>query len=168
MKNKHLAIPASLFILALFLFSCAGSHPNSKILVGSWRPVSAEKYIDPSKAESQQPAVPDSAALAKQRNKNPNEMSDQQKAAQEWQRMVNTEERSPLVIHQDKTAEKAYHNQTVKGSFKLKHHGTRIIFTEEKTGQILKADILEINDTTIVLIERLPVGDIKVKYVKQR
>jgi hypothetical protein len=170
MNKRNPLLLISLVVLAAFLFSCASTHPNAKILVGSWKPESAEKYIDPAKAkkeEQKKEANADSSKMAKNSKTPSNDMTAEQKTEAEWARMVNTEKRTPLVVKADNTLEKTYHNKTIKGTWKLKRHGTRIIMVESTTGQKLQADILEISDTTIVVVERLPVGDIKVKYIKQ-
>ncbi|HTX88094.1 MAG TPA: hypothetical protein VMC08_03830 [Bacteroidales bacterium] len=169
MNSRKLVLPVWMIVMTVFLFACSITSPNAKLLVGSWKPVSAEKYVDPAKAKPvvKQQAVPDSASLAKGKKTNPGMSEADHHAEMELERAINTEKRTPMIVKADKTAEKAYHQQTVKGSWKLKKQGKQIIFTEANSGKKLKADILQINDTTVVLVERLPVGDIKVKYVKQ-
>jgi hypothetical protein len=163
MNKSNALLPFTLVLLTVFLFSCASMSPNAKLLVGNWKPVSSERYIDPSKEKAEQKiTTPHTAAKVKSTQA----PSDQKDNGKEWDKMVKAESRAPMVIKADKTLEKTYHQQTLNGTWKLKHGGDRIIMTETKSGQKMHADIVQISDSVIVVIERLPVGDVKVKYVK--
>ncbi len=168
MIKRNSLLPLVMIFLTAFLFSCASLSPNNKILVGKWKPEYAEKYIEPGKEKKTETKVVSDTAAEKKSKTVTNEMPNQQRADAEWERMVNTEKRTPLIVNEDHTLQKTFHQKTVKGSWKLKNKGKRLIMTESTTGQKLRADILEINDSMMVVVERLPVGDIKVKYVKEK
>ena len=168
---KRLFLPILTIALAVFLLSCAGTHPNAKILVGSWQPVQAEKYI-PENAKKKPPKEKSQATDTSQSAKSGQlPLTKAQEAEKDleaqWGHMVEVEKKTPLVIKENFIAEKQYKSRLVRGTWNLKKQGTKILFKEELTGETLKADILEISDSTVVMVEHAPVGDIKVTYRKK-
>ena len=171
MKPRNIFLPLFTLVLAAFLFSCAGSHPNARMLVGNWQPVQAEKYI-PENAVKKSPKEKVQPVDTSQSAKNIQPaMTKAQEAEKEleaqWGHMVEVEKKTPLVVRENFLAEKQYKSRLVRGTWKLKKQGTRIVFKEEVTGETLKAEILEISDSSMVMVEHSPVGDIKVKYRKK-
>jgi hypothetical protein len=156
--------------LAAWLWSCATTSLNAKYLVGTWQPVSAEKYVPLQKKQKpvKEKAKPaDSTHIAKAGTVTPTISQADQRMADELNRLVETEKRTPLVIKDNFTAVKQYRNRTLTGTWKLKKQGTRIQLKEQTTGQTLRADILDITDSTMIIVEHAPQGMILVNYHKK-
>lgn len=170
MVKKGLFFYAAGFLLAIITTSCATVYPNEKLIVGKWRPVHAEEYIEmKANNTSSKPAV-------KQTEKNTVVVQNtetvttgaQAHSGDKMNRMIQTELQSPMVIYANKTAEKTFPNRTVTVTWKMKKKGTRVIATNEQTSRQLKLDILSVSDSTLVVVERSDEGNIKVKYIKDQ
>lgn len=173
MKNLQLFTFSTIFGLALLFSSCATNHEVEKLLVGKWNPVTIENLTPP----PPQPAATststsdssDSGKVGSERDlKFPNTVDSKEgKIA----RVMFDEMRSPVMIsitNNQKTFEKYYPGKTVKGSWKLKKNGKRITVKENESGRKLTIDIVSLTDSIAVVFEKLPFGEFKVKYAKQK
>lgn len=164
-KNKHINFFAALFAVAI-LASCAVYHPNEKIIIGTWRPVTVEKVVDSSALQAEaslkgQPSAqkPGTAGIA-------GEGSTGRKEA-ELDRLVQSEKRATMEIFADKTAIKNFPGKPLNATWKMKGKGTRIVAKNLENNMTFTIEILEINKERIVVIEHAPVGDIKITYERQ-
>jgi hypothetical protein len=175
MKKLKLIILSAFIIAIPFINGCKVTYPNEKYLNGKWVPVKVEKYIEPGKVaseqankqQSQQPVVKSDTNVQKDKAKNSGTVQSRT-PEQNLSRMIEVEQRTVLEIFpENKTVVKDYHGKVVKATWKMKKKGTRIIAKENTTGKKLTLDILEINDTSVVVIEHSPVGKIKIHYRKE-
>jgi hypothetical protein len=193
MKNYLTAV--TLFLLACALTSCAlVKSPNEKLIVGTWTPVKVEKYISPEDLEKMKTqasgttsgtatatgakgatgntAKNDTASKAKMAAKGgtqgTGQGTPQQRAEQRLDRLIQAEQRSPLIIGADKIAVKNYPGNPVKGSWKMNAKGTKVTAKNFKTKEKYVLDIVEITDAKMVIIENLPIGALKINYVKEK
>ncbi len=162
----------------LILSSCVTVHPNQKLLIGSWKPESVVKYVDQNtvQAPSATTSTPATAQPVKAKSADTSgkgrapatpAVPIDQKMALMLDRLIVAEERSTLDISANGTGAKIYHGKVLKAKWKLKAKGTRIVGKELEGGRKFVADIVEISDKRLVVIERTQVGDMKVVYIKQ-
>jgi hypothetical protein len=185
MKKNRLITLISLVLGTWMMVSCATTHPNAKLLVATWKPDKVVKYIDPN-APPAQPATtqtgtpeqksttgqPESQATQDKKKaeaeKNGQQSGNsQERAAMTLEKVIQAESRAPLTIYADGTGVKSYPNKLVKVKWKLNKKGTLITARDMKTKETYKLDLLEVNDKQCVIVERTPVGDIKITYLKQ-
>lgn len=81
-------------------------------------------------------------------------------------RMIQSEQRADLVISEDKTAVKTYPGNPIKATWKLKGNGTVFVAKNTKTKEKYAFDILELTENRAVIQEDLPMGSLKITYVK--
>ena len=151
--------------VALLISSCATFYPNQKKLIGTWKPEKVEKY--------NMPDLPTQAA-ANQQKARPGEEgttpattpANPSRAESQLARLIENEKRSMLTFNADKTALVDFHGKTIKGTWKLKKQGTRLLASSKETEQKLDLEILHVNDTSAVMIETLPFGSLKITYKK--
>jgi hypothetical protein len=193
MKNFLTAV--TLVVMAWALSSCAlVKSPNEKLIVGTWTPVKVEKYISPEDLEKMksQPAGTASGTASAASTKNPaghtaindtaskakmaakgglqegGQGTPDQRAQQRLDRLIQTEQRSPLIIAADKVAVKNYPGNPLKASWKMNAKGTKVTAKDFKTKEKYVLDIVEVTDTKLVIIETLPIGTLKISYVKEK
>jgi hypothetical protein len=176
MKISRLFILFALISLVPFANSCKVTYPNEKYMIGSWTPVKVEKYTEPVTPtaegeipkEAQRPVAKSDTNV--QKGKSGTQSSVQTRTPEEeLQRMITTEGRTTLVVYSEKKmVVKNYPGKIVKGTWKMKKKGTQVIAKEITTGKKMTMDILSINDTSAVVVERLPYGDIKITYKKDK
>ncbi|MCX6244978.1 MAG: hypothetical protein NTU98_09765 [Bacteroidetes bacterium] len=148
--------------------SYAGTHPNQKKLIGTWKAVKVERYNMPSMpAQASSTASPASKAKATPGD-TVSAANQAKKMEEQLARIIQVEERSTLTINADKTAVKEVPGKTIHAKWKLKNKGTKLIVDLQETGKKMNIDILRINDTSIVVVTNLPVGGLKVTYKKQK
>lgn len=153
---------------AFFMASCAvTSHPNEKLIVGKWRPVTVEKVVDSSVLQAEATLKGDAGT---QKSKTPGKTGaggnrggvDRREA--NLDRLVKTEMRSNLEIFPDKTAIKSFPGEPIRATWKMKGKGTRIVAKNIENKMKFTIDILEISKERILVIEHAPVGDVKILY----
>ncbi len=181
MMNRLITLITA-FGFVILIASCATtSHPNQKMIIGNWSAQKVNAYIDPNapptpavtaanSSEKLKVATQDTGKMAvrvkrgeKAQNLTPEEIA--QYKAQKFQQVLRMEEKSMLKINADKTAEKIYPGKVIKGKWKMKKDGKRLIAKTKEKGRML-FDILNLNDSVAVVVEHFPVGDVQVKYVK--
>jgi hypothetical protein len=153
--------------------SCFITHPNEKMIIGKWKPVKVEKF---------NPPVTDSAAIASLSSSTPKTDSVSLKKGKNIQgkltpaqmenqlnRMAVTEERTPLQVYSEKKKfVKQYPGKTVTGTWKMKKKGTQIHAKADESGKKQTLNIEQISDTSFVVLEHFPYGDIRITYHKVR
>ena len=172
----------TLVALLIVANSCKVTHPNEKLLIGKWTPVTVEKYSD----ELSQKAAPASGTTkstaaepsrskpqtdtASSRNQRAvGDGSPDANAENMYNRQIATEQRTSLEIYTEKkTVVKQYPGKTIKGTWKMKKKGTQVTAKDNVTGKKLTLDLQKINDTSAVVIERFPFGDIRITYKKEK
>ena len=167
--NKKRIIPFCTIAVAIVIMtSCAvTSHPNEKLIVGTWRPVKVEKVVD-STALPAAASKPTEATQIKAKSAKPSGGGNNERVKTSLERLMQVEMRTNLQIFENKTAIKNYAGKPMKATWKMKGHGTRIIAkaTENKTRFVI--EILEINKERLVVIEHAPAGDLQVTYEREQ
>jgi hypothetical protein len=171
--SKHLSFIAISFLL-VFAVSCKVTYPTEKYLQGKWTPIKVEKYVEPgtapakpakSKSTAVKTAVVDTTAGAKVLAADA--MTPETDADITLNRMIVVEQRATLEVFTDKKMViKDYQRKVAKATYKLKKKGYVVNAKEIDSGKKLTLEILSINDTSAVVVERFPFGDIKIEYQK--
>lgn len=167
---KQIKLTAWLVVLVI-MGSCAVSHPNEKIIVGTWRPVKIEKVVDSSALEAAQALNPPSST--KPSDSRPGSVragrggdGGSRKDA-ELNRLMQLEQRSTMEIYPDKTAVKNFHNNPINATWKMKGRGKKILAKNVETKHTFVIDILEISKERMVVLQHTPAGDLKIEYERQ-
>jgi len=144
----------------LFLVSCATTSPNLQMVIGSWKPLTIEKY---------QPDVKPNDTSKVQSTKANAEVSDRQLMDDEKNfRFMKEELSASFEIRTDKTATKYYHgSNNKKATWKMNRKGTMITTKEIATGIKYKLEIVKVTETNLMIIEKLPFGEFKIFYARQ-
>ena len=165
-RNRIIAICA-IAVTIIIMTSCAiAPHPNEKIIVGTWRPVSVEKVVDSSALKA---AASMSGSGEQKQSKEGASPSDGGAAKKEaaLDRLVQSEMRATMEIFENKTATKNFPGKPIHATWKMKGKGTRIVAKNVENKMKFVIEILEINKERIVVIEHAPVGDVKITYERQ-
>jgi hypothetical protein len=154
----------SFLAIIIIISSCATTHPNEIWIVGNWKPIKSEIYVPPAK-----PVAPGDTVKSKKKSAQAVQVStvEQQQRTSQLDRMVANELRSPVIIKVEgkkKIVQKYYPGKTAEGTWKMKKNGQRLVAKETNTGKTITMDILALNDTNAIVVERFPYGDIKVTY----
>jgi hypothetical protein len=157
--------------MALLFSSCATNHQVEKLLVGKWKPVSAENLIpQESQIAAMQTIKVDTSTDPDVRKEIELTLPGQpDKKTAKLQRVIANEMNSPVMFsnnNNQKTVEKYYQGKTVKGNWKLKKQGKRMTVKDNESGLKVNLDILSLTDSTFVVLENLTAGDLKIKYTK--
>ena len=171
----------ALFSLIIISNSCKVTYPNEKYMNGRWTPVKVERFVEPGsvattpapapKSSASTPAKstenPDSTTITLKKRRNNNAIPPELERENLIQRHILAEQKACLEVNQEKKmVVKVYPGKTIKATWKMKNKGTRITTKNIETGKKSTIDILEINDTSAVLLERFLIGNIKVTYHK--
>jgi hypothetical protein len=171
MKIKHSSSISLLVVISFIISSCAVNHEVEKKLVGKWNPVNAENLTPQAPvATTTQYVVHDTSTTGTPKKDTTITLPvpSAGKAAKIERAMAN-EMNSPVLISiadNQRTLEKYYPGKTVKGTWKLKKNGKRLAVKITETGKNYTLDIVSLTDSTTVVIEKLPVGDLQIKYAK--
>jgi hypothetical protein len=168
MNFKRLLSFFILSSLVIFLYSCAATYPNEKLIVGDWKTIKVEKYEPPVKAPKPSNKPADTTHKSHKKSSTATAVAPDPKLEHQLERMIQTEMRSSMTVYPNKNVAKFYPGKTVKATWKMKKKGTRIVAKELNSDKKMTLDILEINDNTATVVERLPFGDIKILYMKQQ
>lgn len=178
MKRYSLLFLPSLLVGAFLFTSCATTHPNSKLLIGKWKPVSVEKYVDPNDvpdvtntndnapttAATIQPAKTRAADSSRSGGNSNVQPGQRQSAALD--RLIRMEERAEFEVFANGAAVKYYYPNPIKAKWKMKAKGTKVVVKGVANDRKFVIEIFEITDNSCTMIERTEVGDLKVKYTK--
>jgi hypothetical protein len=166
MKNSLLNITAFLLIV-IFAASCAiGTHPNEKIIIGTWRPVKVEKIVDSSAIQAAATLQPNSGKKPGTARPGADGGAANRKDA-ELDRLVQMEQRATMEIFPDKTAVKNFPGKPLHATWKMKGKGRKIVAKNLENKTTFVIEILEIDKEHVVVLEHAPVGDIKITYERQ-
>jgi hypothetical protein len=174
MKFSKLISFIAISIILVFAVSCKVTYPTEKYLQGKWTPVKVEKYVEPGTASAKSSKSASSgikstkvdttdgakgqAAVATTPESNEETMLN---------RMIVVEQRATLEVFTDKKMViKDYQRKIAKASYKLKKKGYLINAKEIDSGKKLSLEILSINDTSAVVVEKFPFGNIRIEYQK--
>lgn len=173
--KKHLFIPAGLFfILSLLLSSCATTHPNEKLLVGTWKTIRVEKYVDESAVQAAAPVSTATPATTQTPRRRADSASGTSGAGQvnraqdKLDRLIRAEERAVLVIDSSHIATKQYPGVLIRGTWKMKSNGMVVIAKNMENKEKVRMEIEEISDNQVTIIQSLPVGALKITYTRQQ
>ena len=157
----------TLFIVLIFLGSCAvGTHPNERIIIGTWRPVKVEKVVDSSAIEAAA-SMQSTAQGKKQGDSRSVAGGAASRTEAELDRLVQLEQRATMEIFPDKTAIKNFPGKPLHATWKMKGKGKKIIARNTENKMTFVIQILEIDKERIVVLEKAPVGDIRITYERQ-
>lgn len=168
----------ALSALIIVAVSCKTTYPTEKLLQGKWTPVKVESYKGEGSQNATKSSKSSSTAVKSSAVKDSTSrsaggsdagaLSGSEKDVQ-LHRMMVVEERASLEVFTDKKMVlKNYNTKVAKAKYKLKNKGYQVSAKEITTGKKLTLDILSINDTSAVVVERFPFGDIKITYHKVR
>jgi hypothetical protein len=179
MKIKNIFIPA-IAALLLIITSCATTNPHEKKLVGTWYPVSVEKYIVPG-STAQAAAAPAGSHSQKGDSAKMNKTGAPQGTAQAEtggrgsdaiDHAIQAEMRTHMRVtiikgkKEQRIFEKFFPDQTIKGTWKMSKDGTKVVAKDMHSDRKMTMNILSINDTAATVVEERPYGDIKIKLHK--
>jgi len=173
MKLKHLSAIPMLFVFSLIISSCVVNHEVEKRLIGKWNPVNVEN-LTPQMTLSQPMKTIKVDTSSDPDTKKEIELTlpaNPDEKTAKFQRAVATEMRSPIMIaitNNQRIVEKYFPGKTATGTWKLKKNGKRVAVKETKTGRKFTLDIISLSDSIAVVHEKLPLGEIKIKYAKQK
>jgi len=167
MNRSRIITICTIAVTIIVMSSCGMmTHPNEKIIVGTWIPVKVEKVID--SAALQTTGLPAGKTEQKQAKAgSPAGIGDASRREATLDRLVQSEMRATLEIFANKTAIKNYPGKPMQATWKMKGKGTRIIAKGVENKIKFVIEILEISKEQIVIIEHAPVGDIKIIYERQ-
>jgi hypothetical protein len=156
----------SLMVMVLFMASCAiTSHPNEKMIVGKWKPLSVEKVVDSSALQAAGSMTPAQDKGKTKAGTTPGQAAPETREGG-LDRLVQAEMRATLEIFENKTAIKKYPGKPVHATWKMKGNGTKMVGKNIENKMRFVIEILEISKEQVVVIEHLPVGDLKIVYVR--
>ncbi|MCX6304492.1 MAG: hypothetical protein NT040_05955 [Bacteroidetes bacterium] len=166
-KNKHVNLIAFFIAVVIFASCAATSHPNEKLIVGTWKPVKVEKIVDSVALKAAATQAGNSAQKQSKTGKPAGEGGASRKDAT-LDRLVQSEMRATMEIFANKTAIKNFPGKPLHATWKMKGQGTLIVAKNIENKMKFTIEILEISKVQIVVIEHAPVGDIKITYEKQQ
>ena len=171
MKLKQLTAFPMLVLSGLIISSCATNQKVEKMLIGTWKPMHAENLsADTTQGPKMQTVIVDTSTDESiRKNVKLTLPGTPDKKTVSVERAVANEMRSPVMIgieNNQRIAEKYYPGNTIKATWKLKGNGKRIAVKEPKTGRKATLKILSLTDSTLVVIEKLPVAQLRIKYSK--
>jgi hypothetical protein len=169
--KRHLTLLFAFSFVFLTAFS-KPVEPIQKRLLGTWKVVKVEKYdipniIPPAPQNTQKSTTThkDTTTSAMSATATAHQAS---KMEDRLNRIIQTEMHSKLTINADKTAIEERPGKTLKGTWKLKKHGTILLVNSKERGKKMTIDIIHVNDTSAVVIQRLPIGGLKITYRKEK
>ena len=153
--------------VAFLISSCATNYPIQKRLIGTWKPEKVEKY---NMSTPRTPATGTTGKIKSDAGKANPTISPAEPSRAEGQiaRLIETQLRSTLILNSDKTAITDYRGKTIHATWKLKKKGTQLIATGKETGKKMTFDILRVNDTSAVVVEHFPIGNLKITFKKEK
>lgn len=180
MKQHRILSTLLFFASVILITSCATTHPNARLIVGTWKPEKIEKYIDPNLpapelASDMAGAKPTTATKARTADTTgkggaqagASAASMAQRKAEALDRLIRAEERSTMTIAADGNAAKNYPGTTIKVKWKMKSKGTHVVGKELGGSRRFDIEIVEISESRCTIIQRTEAGDLKITYVKQ-
>lgn len=172
MKIKQYSAISMLLVLSFVISSCAINHEVEKKLLGKWKPVSAENLTPqsaPTEPTQTKVKVDTSTEEGVRKETEVTVAAQRSEKGQKFDRMMATEMNSPVKLYIEnnkRLVEKYFSGKTVKGTWKLKKNGKRIAVKVTDTGRKVTWDIMSLTDSTVVVQEKLPFGELKIDYAK--
>ncbi len=152
--------------LVWIISSCSvTSHPYETMILGKWKPLKVEKFIDSAAYK----AVMASQATAGEKTEKGNQIvrgTSPDKLTAALDRLFQAESRAEMEVFADKTVVKKYTQKEIKATWKMKGNGTRMNVKNIDNKRKYTIDLLEVSKEQVVLLEHVPVGDIKITYVR--
>lgn len=188
--KKYLSTTLILVVFTTFMASAGKLTSKEQLLVGKWKPVNVERVDIPQGAAGQTagnkavgkkiPGTPAPEGQAKENTQSGQPAQTGKVAADKGgkgtsgrsegdklERFIRGEERAPLTIFADHTAMKEYHKNIIKASWKMKANGKKIVVRNIKNKEKYTMKVLELTETQLVIIEKLPVGSLKITYTRE-
>jgi hypothetical protein len=177
MRKNLFTIIAFSLLTALFT-SCATTNPKEALIIGKWKPTNVEKIMPEKTASADQGAASTAAAgntssgnnqsQAREGGKGGNSGANYAKAEEQFNRLYRAEQKGTMEIYADHSAVKNFGGAMVKATWKMKPNGKKVIAKNVKTKEKYVLDILELSETQVVIQENLPIGALKITYVKEQ
>jgi hypothetical protein len=168
MNRNRLITFCTFFIAIIFITSCSmAPHPNEKIIVGTWIPVSVEKVVDSSALLANAAMSGDTTQRKSKTGGGAGGDGGAAKKEAALDRLVKSETRATMEILDNHTAIKNFPGKPIHATWKMKGKGTKIVAKNVENKMKFVIEILEINKERIVVIEHAPVGDIKIVYERK-
>jgi hypothetical protein len=162
--KRHLTLLLAFIFVFLTAFS-KPAQPIQKRLLGTWKVVKVEKYNIPNiptpAPQNTQKGGGDTTKMSATAT-----LHQASKMEDRLNRIIQNEMQSTLTIKADKTAVEERSGKSVKGTWKLKKHGTLLLVNSKEKGKKMTIDIIHVSDTSAVVIQHLPIGGLKITYKK--
>ena len=170
MRIKKLFTLIFIMISAYIITSCAATQPREKMLVGTWTPLKVSPYVP---NNQKLPAitgkkVTDTKTSGKQNSEQtPSAADTDEKKEKQIEHHLDLMMRTTLKINVDKTCVIQSPGKSINAKWKLKNKGTNLIIKEHESGKIRTLELVLLNDTAAMVIQRTIAGDFIARFRKQ-
>ncbi len=170
MRMNKLFTLISVLISVYIITSCAATLPREKMLAGTWEPQKIVPYVS---NKQRGPVIvstknTDTTNLEKQKTENKSTSAAvNERQAEQIQHFIGAQMRTTMKLNADKTCEIQLPEKLINANWKLKKKGTILVIRNSESGKKNSLELVFVNDTTAMAIQRSNVGDFIVKYRKQ-
>jgi hypothetical protein len=156
-----------LVLVSTLIVSCATVNPKEKLVVGNWIPRKAAPYEGNIKGALSIEGIKADDTTKATTSKQPDNAFASEKKNGELQRSINNLMNMTMKFNRDKTCVITVKGKTIDGKWKLKNKGKNLFVKDPKSGQKKTFEIIKLNDSVAVVIQRSHSGDIIAKYRKK-
>jgi hypothetical protein len=172
MRMKKLFTLIAIVISVTIITSCATTQPREKFLVGTWIPLKVDSYVSPNQKVSAIPAKKVKVADTTTTEQLNTELTSaaanaEEKKAKQLEHFFATQMRTKIKVNSDKTCEIQAPGKSTNATWKLKNKGTILAIKETVSGKKRILELVQLNDTSALIIHRSPTGDFIGSYKKQ-
>jgi hypothetical protein len=172
MRMNKLFTLITIVISATIITSCATTQPREKLLVGTWIPLKVDSYVSPYQKVSAIPEkkvkVTDTTTTEQQNTELTSAAaSAEEKKAKQLEHFFGTQIRTKIKVNADKTCEIQAPGKSTNATWKLKKKGTILAIKETVSGKKRILELVQLNDTSAMIIQRTKTGDFIARYRKQ-
>ena len=170
MRIKKLFTLFSFIITLFFVTSVSAMNQREKMLVGSWKPVKIAPYVqnkhnDP--VVKTRKVADTTAGVKKDTGKETIAVKDAKKKADQLQHYMDTQMRTTFTLNADKTCRIQNPSKEIEGKWKLKKKGSSLVIKVPGMTQNGTLELVTLNDTVAMAIQRTNLGDMIIRYRKQ-
>jgi hypothetical protein len=162
MKNS---ISLFVFVIGIFfLGSCAATHVNSTLIIGTWKNINVFPISSDQNAKDASFVAENiDSGEAKDMKESGNELSEKlSKVQSEF-----PEVKSALEFKNDQTATFTFKDRSIRGIWKIDRQGKTVTFTSSEIPGKIVFKITRIDSQRLQSIERFPQGEVRINYLKQ-
>lgn len=177
LSKKSIAL--TIFVMvAFFISSCLAGNPKEKMLVGTWIPLKVSPYTPPVPA-SKATAVKKTTTAPKtvtdttqQVKKDPGAVNTnstlEARKAEKLSRFIETQLHTSFTLNADRTCSIQFPNKKVEANWKLKKKGTNLVFRVPASGIKRTLELVFLNDTSAMAIQKSDEGSVIIRYSKKK